>query len=162
MKAADPLDEYRVALINRLAAQPAALVDLAERVPEAEWHRLLVVDNRTLHQMAAHIRDAVALAFYPRVERILTEESPHLEPFPYHYWSIEHGYQSDEPLRAIVDALAATYESLVDRLRAMSTEDWARIGFHPPSGPRTVLWWSERIHGHTAVHLDDLRRALST
>lgn len=157
----DPLVEYRAALIDSLAAQPTRFAALAASHPEAEWQRRRGADDLTLHQMAAHLRDAVTLAFYPRIERILAEESPHLEPFPYHYWSIENGYRPDEPLNAIVGSLAATYDALLSRARVMPGEDWAREGFHPPSGPRTVQWWTEHIYGHTAIHLDDLAKALA-
>lgn len=157
----DPLVEYRAALFEKLAAQPRRFAALAASQPDVEWQRRRGTDDLTLHQMAAHLRDAVVLAFYPRIERILAEESPHLEPFPYHYWSIENGYKPDEPLSAIVRSLADTYEALLTRARALSVEDWARVGFHPPSGPRTVQWWTEHIHSHTAIHLDDLAKSLA-
>ena len=161
MTGSDPLAEYRGALIDRLAEQPVAFAALTAQLPEAEWHRSGAVDGLTLHQLAAHIRDAVVKAFYPRIERILAEESPHLEPFPHHYWTIEHGYRVDEPLAEIVTAFTATHHTLLKTLRTLPAEDWARIGFHPPSGPRTILWWAERIHGHTAAHLLDLRHAIA-
>ncbi len=157
----DPLSEYRAALIDRLVGQPAVFAALATQLPETQWRARGAIDGLTLHQLAAHLRDAEAKAFYPRIERILAEESPHLEPFPYHYWSIEHDYRVDEPLAEIVAAFSRTHTALVATLRALPAEDWARVGFHPPSGPRTILWWVERIHGHAAAHLLDLRRAIA-
>ncbi len=161
MTTGDPLVEYREALLNRLEAQPAAFAALVTQLPEPEWRVRPGIDGLTLHQLAVHVRDAEAQAFYPRVERILAEDEPHLEPFPHHYATLEQGYRIDEPLRDIVAGFAATHAALLARLRALSLSDWSRIGFHPPSGPRTVLWWAERIHGHAATHLQDLRRLIA-
>jgi hypothetical protein len=33
------------------------------------------------------VRDLEALAFLPRLRRILTEDGPRLEAFPSHHWS---------------------------------------------------------------------------
>lgn len=157
----DPLAEYRAALISRLEAQPTAFAALTRRLPEGDWHTHGAIDGLNLHQLATHIRDAETRAFYPRIERILAEDEPHLEPFPYHYWSIEHDYRVDEPLADIVAAFSDAHLALLTRLRALAVDDWSRVGFHPPSGPRTVMWWAERIHGHAATHLADLSRALA-
>jgi hypothetical protein len=33
------------------------------------------------------------------------------------------------------------------------------VGFHAPSGQRTVQWWVERTYGHARKHLDIIRAA---
>lgn len=81
MTPGDPLVEYREALLNRLEAQPAAFAALITQLPEPEWRARPGIDGLTLHQLAVHVRDAEAQAFYPRIERILAEDEPHLEPF---------------------------------------------------------------------------------
>lgn len=154
----EQLYEYRTQLLRRLAEQPAEFAELTAIIPEAEWHNHRAPDGATLHQLAAHFRDAEALAFWPRVQRILTEDYPHLDPFPHHRWSVEARYRADEPVAAVLDTFTRTRAEVVARLRPLSPDTWTRAGFHPPSGPRTLQFWVERLFTHARDHLAELRQ----
>ena len=153
--------EYRAELLARLARQPAELAEAVNAVPEAERTVRRVSGDYTLHQLLAHVRDLEALAFLPRLRRILTEDSPRLEAFPSHHWSLE-SYQPDEPMTGILADFARAREAALALLRPLPSEGWGRTGFHPPSGPRTAQWWAERIYTHAREHLDEMRRAVNT
>lgn len=151
--------EYRVLLLRLLEQQPAEFAALADDLPEAEWHARRLADGATLHQIAAHVRDTEALAFWPRIQRILAEEAPHLEAFPEHRWTTNKTYHPEEPLRQIIAAFARTRAEALATLKNLNTDDWSRTGFHPPSGPRTLQWWAERMYNHVRDHLEAIRLA---
>jgi hypothetical protein len=156
------LDEYRVLLLQHLEQQPAEFAALVDALPEAEWHIRRVADGATLHQIAAHLRDTEALAFWPRLQRILAEESPHLDAFPNHRWTMEKTYHPEEPLRGILASFARTRAEALTVLKDLTTNDWSRAGFHPPSGPRTLQWWAERMLNHARSHFEAIRFASSS
>jgi hypothetical protein len=153
--------EYRAELLARLARQPADLDEAVYSVPQAEWSGRLVSEGYTLHQLAAHVRDLEALAFLPRLRRILAEDYPALDAFPSHHWSME-GYRPDEPMGDILSGFARAREEALALLRPLPAEGWGRAGFHPPSGPRTAQWWAERMYTHARGHLDEIRRAMDS
>jgi DinB family protein len=153
--------EYRAELLARLERQPAELAGAVNVVPEGEWTARRVSDGYTLHQLAAHVRDLEALAFLPRLRRILTEDYPALDAFPSHHWSAE-SYRPDEPMTDILAGFTRAREEALARLHSLPAEGWGRTGFHPPSGPRTAQWWAERMYTHVQEHVDEIRRGLKT
>jgi hypothetical protein len=158
----NPVLEYRQALLQHLEAQPEELAALIGSLPEPEWHARRAADEASLHQLAVHIRDADGLAFVPRFKRMLDEEHPRLEPLPSHRWSLEPGfYQPTEPLGAILADFRRTRAEAVALMRTLAIEPWSRTGFHPPSGPRTLQWWAERMYTHARDHLAEIRRVIS-
>ncbi|MGQ0602559.1 MAG: DinB family protein [Anaerolineales bacterium] len=153
----EQLREYRVILLNRLTQQPEEFAALLAALPEPEWHVRRNDDGTTLHQLAAHLRDAEVVAFLPRFYRILSEERPHLERFPHHRWSLENGYRRDEPLARILAEFRQHRAEAVARMRTLTADEWNRVGVHPPSGPRTAQWWAERIYTHVRNHLAEMQ-----
>lgn len=142
------LEEYCERLLELLEEQPAEFSAAVRGAPSSS----------EVHQLMAHVRDLEVLALAPRLRRVLTEDSPHLEAFPSHHWSAEH-YRADEPLADILNEFARTRAELVNTLRSLSPEDWARVGFHPPSGRRAALWWAERTLNHAREHLEEIRKS---
>ena len=148
--------EYRARLLAELERQPAQVAALLAAIPEPTWHvPLRGPAGRSLHQLAAHVRDLETLAFLPRLRRIRREERPVLEAFPYHDWS-DDSYRPDEPLTHILSTWSQTRSEVLDSLPPPSSPAWARTGFHSPSGQRTLQWWAERIYGHARAHLLEL------
>lgn len=155
------LGEYRRQFLARLEQQLPALLALAAGLAEPEWHHRRAADGLTLHQLLVHVRDAEVLAYWPRIRLILAEDTPHLEPFPKHRWSVEEAYRADEPAAEVLASFARTRAEVVAQLQALTPEAWSRQGFHPPSGPRTVQWWAERLYTHAQNHLAELPAALA-
>ena len=124
--------------------------------PEPEWFRPRSADGRSLHQLAAHVRDLEQMAFLPRLQRILSEDRPTLESFPSHDWS-DGDYDPAEPLTRILADWSQARAEVFDVLPAPDHTAWIRTGFHPPSGQRTLQWWAERIYDHVRQHLPSAR-----
>jgi hypothetical protein len=154
------LEDYRRRFLDRLEQQPGIFLALVVGLPEPEWHLRRIADGLTLHQLLAHIRDAEALAYWPRLQRILTEAEPHLDPFPKHRWSLDEQYRRGEPLADVLGAFTRTRAEVVALLKPLTPADWSRLGFHPPSGPRTLQWWAERLYTHAQNHLVELQVAV--
>lgn len=152
----DHLLFYRAKLLRGLEAQPAELGALIAALPEPEWHTPCLADGATPHQIAVHLRDIDRLAFLPRFRRILAEAHPRLESFPSHRWSLDD-YHANETLANLLADFERNRAETMTVLRGMSDDDWSRTGFHPPSGPRTLQWWAERMYTHTRNHLDEIR-----
>jgi hypothetical protein len=154
------LADYRKNLVARLQAQPSEFNALLEAVPTSAWHTRRATDGTTLHQLLTHTRDVEILAFWPRVQRILAEVEPHLEAFPFHRWSLENTYHPDELPSHIISSFSRNRAEAVALFHTLTSEQWSRSGFHPPSGPRTLLWWAERMYNHARNHLLEIQAAL--
>jgi hypothetical protein len=154
--ALDELRDYRAELRAALERQPAEFAAMVAAIPEAEWRRRHDRLGRPIHMIAAHVRDLEALAFLPRIVRIQEADDPVLDAYPTHHWS-QADYRPDEPMDAILAAWSQTRAELVNRLQGLPEAAWSRMGFHPPSGRRTLQWWVERAYTHAADHLADIR-----
>lgn len=157
----EQLFQYRESLVARLKQQPAEFNVLLETVPAEEWHTRRVADGTTFHQLLTHARDVEILAFWPRVQRILAEDEPHLEAFPFHRWSLENTYHPEELPLNIISTFTRNRAEAVALFQTLTPEQWSRTGFHPPSGPRTLLWWAERMYNHARNHLLEIQAALA-
>jgi hypothetical protein len=156
--ALDQLLDYRAELLRRLEQQPAEFAAAVAAVPAAAWHRRRDGAGRTIHLIAAHVRDLELRAFLPRVRRILAEEAPSLTPYAHHDWSAAE-YDAGEPMTAILETWSQARSELVHLLQPQASTGWSRAGFHPPSGRRTLQWWVERAYAHAHEHLEALRAA---
>jgi hypothetical protein len=158
---AAPVDlvlEYREALLARLEQQPADFVTAIAAIPATSWYHQRAQDGRSIHLAAAHVRDLEALAYLPHVRRILREDRPVLTAEAHHTWSAA-SYDPSEPMTHILAAWSHARTELLAWLRPLPPAGWARIGFHPPSGNRTLQWWVERAYGHVRGHLAAIRQA---
>ena len=150
--------EYRALLLRRLAQQAEAFTALTAALPAAEWQTRRAADGTPLDQLFMHVRDAEGMAYWPRLQRILTEDGPHLDPFPHHRWSLEQP-RPEETLAAVLASFLQTRAEVLTRLQTLDPAGWSRLGFHPPTGPRTVQWWVERLYTHARNHLINLQEA---
>jgi hypothetical protein len=150
--------DYRARLVERFGRQPSEFAQAIAALPEAEWWLRRGPDGRTVHALMAHTRDLEALAYLPRLRRILREDDPALPAFASHRWS-EADYDATEPMEALLADFARAREEEVALVRDLAPAGWSRCGFHPPTGRRTAQWWVERALAHGREHLADIRAA---
>jgi hypothetical protein len=153
----EQLIEYRASLLRRFERLPADFAQTIAAIPETEWWLRRDAEGRTVHALMAHVRDLDALAFLPRIRRILVEEGPALEAFANHRWR-DAVYDPTEPMESLLGDYARTREEEMALVRGLDSQGWSRRGFHPPSGWRSVQWWVERALVHGMQHLDEVRR----
>jgi hypothetical protein len=154
----EQLYDYRARLLDRLEQQPAEFAAVVAGFPEREWSQHRDELGRTLHQIVAHVRHLETLAFRPRIQNILTEENPELTAYPTHHFA-DGLYNPDEPMASILTEWSRARAEIVQWVRPLTPPDWGRLGFHPPSGARTLQWWVERTYSHAREHLDTIRAA---
>jgi DinB superfamily len=152
------MQEYRARMLERFEHLPGRFAFAIAAIPEAEWWLRRAADGRTVHSLMAHVRDVETQAYLPRLRRILSEDDPALPAMPSHRWS-EADYDTTEPMEALLAQYAGAREEELNLLRGLSAAGWSRVGFHAPTGRRTLQWWVERSLAHGLEHLADIRAA---
>jgi hypothetical protein len=109
-------------------------------------------------EYAAHTRDA--FEFYNRrIERVLTEDRPHLGAFDFDAACERGRYDEEDPVQ-VVDTLAAAAGALTERVANLGSGDWERIGIGNDGDKRTVLVLVRRAVHEGQHHLLDIGRVL--
>ncbi len=152
----DRLLEYRDRLLARYRSQAEDLREVMAGFPAKAAGEPLKPGEWTPHQVLAHVWAAEEFALAPRVQRILTEESPYLENWDEAAWMAER-YDSELPVERLLDGFEAQRLEKGSLLEAASPEAWSRTGRHPLRGVRTLQWWVEYAIDHVDDHLGQLR-----
>ncbi|MHB1861906.1 MAG: YfiT family bacillithiol transferase [Gemmatimonadaceae bacterium] len=150
----------RGALIDAIAAAPAALRAAVRGLSDAQLDTPYRPEGWTVRQVVHHVPDS-HLNSYTRFRLALTEEQPTIKPYDEARWAElpdARGPLVAESL-ALLDALHARWVAL---LRAMSPAEFARTLVHPerPGAPMTLdmmvalYAWHGRHH---VAHITALR-----
>ncbi len=152
----EELIEYRRQLMERLseAAEEFSMACLAVNDPfrsiEGGWN---------VHQLAVHTRDVDRLVYGVRARRTIAEDNPEFPNFDGDTYMREH-YDAKEPLSNIVEDLAQSVKDLVQTLRGLPAQAWARESRHATQGAGLTLQiWVERDLGHIEEHLATVKKA---
>lgn len=106
---------------------------------------------------AAHVRD-VFTAYGARIERIVVEDRPALEPLDPDARAEDARYDELDPV-AVADELAAAAEALAARLEGLPAGDWSRVGLRG-GDERSVLDVARGALHEGSHHLLDIGRGL--
>lgn len=149
------LKDYRKSLMEKLAntARDFRHASLAIADPykplEGGWN---------IHQMAVHTRDVDRLVYSLRARRTVEESNPEFHNFDGDSYMAEH-YNAKEPLNEILNGFVKNVESLLEMLRALPDEAWARQSRHATLGSGfTLQTWVERSLAHIEEHLEAIRK----
>ena len=148
--------EYRMQLIEKLLAVTKdfrtaclAVQDPFAPLGEGGWNT---------HQIAAHTRDVDQFAYSLRARRTASEDNPEFESFDGDLYAAQH-YDPNEPLSNLLDGFTANIESLVELLRGLPIEAWARESRHVTlGGGFTLQTWVERDLAHIEEHAMTVKR----
>ena len=154
----EQLYDYRKALLERFEQQPAEFARVLAGLPEAEWGLRRDRAGRSVHALMAHVRDLEVLAYLQRLRQIIEHDNPTLEPDGFQHWD-EARYAADESMESILTAWSQARAEAAQRLRESDPGGWARTGFYPPVGRRTLQWWAEKALAHARGHLADIQAA---
>jgi hypothetical protein len=149
------LEEYRMSLMQRLEksarafrTEALAVKDPYTSLDEAGWN---------VHQIAVHTRDVDKLVYGLRVRRTAVEDNPVFPNFNGEAYMAEH-YDSNEPLRELLDGLVEHVEALIELLRALPVEGWSRVSSHATLGSDLTLQsWVEKDLAHIEEHLETVK-----
>ncbi|WP_276957125.1 DinB family protein [Allomeiothermus silvanus] len=138
------------ALLSWLETQPSALTLILKAPPEAlDAHP--VPEKWSARQNLAHL-GRFHEVFLARLEQILTVDNPHL---------VSRTPENDPDLAAwmelpvpeIIARMKGLRSQIVQRLRDLPEEKWARTGVHPLFGPMDIGELLEHFLVHEGHHL---------
>ena len=146
---------YRRNLLEALAAVVSELQRVCTTIPANAWHTPVNMDGKNRHQLLAQLGYLEAQVFYPRMVRIIYEDSPHLPALDDSAW--EHSsYNPSEPPEGILVAYARLRDAELALLQNLPPAGWNRMGVHPWLGKRTLQWWAERCLVYSLMHMKQM------
>jgi hypothetical protein len=152
-------DAERSAMIDRLAAAPAALRAAVAGLSDTQLDTPYRHGGWTVRQVVHHLGDSHINA-YTRFKFALSEDNPTVKAYDENVWAAQPDSRLPVDVSlALVDSLHAR---LVALLRSCKPADFARPFVHTANGPQVVDWllaiysW----HGaHHIAHITSLRAA---
>ena len=139
---------------------PALLVPLIRDVPSAWCKRRPLPHKWSAHEHFCHVA-ALESRFRARLEKMLAEDDPELEPF-YPAPEDEAGGLLAIDLEEAIERFTRERGELVARLRDLPLEAWVRPGRHPEYALYTIFGLARHIVLHDSLHgyriEDSLRR----
>jgi predicted alpha/beta superfamily hydrolase len=148
------------AVLAALENAPAILVPLIRDVPSAWCKRRHLPHRWSAHEHFCHVA-SLEPRFRGRLETMLAEDNPELEPF-YPAPEDEGGGLLAVNLDEAIERFVRQRGELVARLRDLPPEAWERPGRHPEYALYTVFGMARHIVLHDLLHgyriEDSLRR----
>jgi plasmid stabilization system protein ParE len=121
-------DELRAAILDQLTYlehEIEALKDIVGVVPETLQSGRPTPDERTMKEVYG-LMAALDEAVHPkRIKRIAAEDEPTLDPIDPARW-VEAEDWNAQPMQDLLDRVQDARRALVETLRALPPEDWAR------------------------------------
>jgi FMN phosphatase YigB (HAD superfamily) len=140
------------AIMGTMRGIPSALLALVDNLPEKTWKHRFEAGAWSLTEVFCHLRDVEYEINLPRLQKIITEDTPFIPGVDSDVWAIERDYQSQNGLEALQDFVAVRIETL-DILDSISTEDWGLPVQHAIFGPTSLLEIAGFIAGHDRLHI---------
>jgi FMN phosphatase YigB (HAD superfamily) len=144
-------------VLARLHGQLGALRTLLDGLAPEVWNRQPAPGEWSLSEIMCHLRDIDREVHTPRVESILSTNSPFLPAVDTDAWASQRDYAHQSGL----DALAALTEHRIETLRRLQSippEAWQRPARHALLGPTTLTEVTLIAADHELLHLVDIRR----
>ncbi len=146
------MDRKRAQLIDRLESSGQDYVWILNQLAETEMFAPPSPGEWTIHQIAAHMRDAEEQVFLLRTELMMNETHPAVLNFDQQVWNREH-YLPSEPLRKINSDFRTARRQVVQLLRRATNNAWENWAVHPEYGKISLDWLLEHDYHHTLEHI---------
>lgn len=151
----------------RWGAPPEHVVAVIAGLPD-RLSRLLLDDSRLRTRPAAgvwspleylaHTGDAIGW-YAERIDLVLTEDRPRLEPFDWDAHTADQRYHDRRPADVLA-GVRATCGRLSAVLQALTGPEWAREGIGSDGSARSVGRLADRAGHEAHHHLRDVERGL--
>ena len=122
------LDDRRAVLLDQLAYlidEIEALKAVVDRVPEPYHTARPLPQDLSLNELYGLLAAMDEQVYRPRLQQMIAEDEPAFAPVDEHALA-EGGAWNDQPLDAILDRVQAARRTLLDALRALPPDAWAR------------------------------------
>lgn len=147
--------EYRTNLLERLGAAARAFREACLDVDDP--YAPVDAEGWNIHQIAVHTRDVDRLVYGLRARRTASEENPEFPNFNGEVHMAET-YDPGEPLRELLNGFVENVEALIELLRGLPGEAWARVSRHATLGSDLTLQsWVEKDLAHIEEHLETIK-----
>jgi FMN phosphatase YigB (HAD superfamily) len=157
----DPEAAKRASSVQaRLHGQLGALLTLLADRPPDVWSRRPAPDAWSLTEIVCHLRDIEAEVHVPRLNLILSANSPFLPAIDTHRWAEERNYAAQSGPDALA-LLAERRVRLLQMLESLPPRSWGRPARHALLGPTTLAEVASIAADHELLHLRDIRRQAS-
>ena len=146
-------------LLLTLESTPVLLARAAEELSLPEAHTAPKTGGFCFLEHVWHLADLEREGYGTRVRRLLTEDEPSLSDFDGHRMANERAYRKRdlwEGLAAFADARRAN----VERLRALSPEDWNRRGVQEAFGHLALSDIPRMMAEHDRAHTAEIAALL--
>jgi len=143
-------------VLARLHGQLGTLLTLLTGLPPDVWVKQPAPGEWSLTEIVCHLRDIDREVLTPRMDLVLSADSPFLPAVDTDPWAEERGYASQSG----PDALAALTEHRIQtlhRLESIPPEAWERHARHALLGPTTLAEVALIAADHELLHLADIR-----
>ena len=144
-------DRIHLYLLLDLECAPAVLARLLADVTDpVAWDRRPDPDRFTLREMVAHLADWDGV-FLGRMTQTRDEENATLRGLDEGQVAIDHDYAHADPQECLM-RYEAGREKIVAFLRALSPEQWERVGTHTEVGPISLEAQAVLVAVHDGYH----------
>jgi hypothetical protein len=147
-------------VLARLHGQLGALLTLLDGLSPESWSARPAPGEWSLTEIVCHLRDTDREVHSPRMELVLSADSPFLPGIDTSPWAEERGYAGQSG----PDALAALSDHRVQTLHLLESlpaNAWERPARHALLGPTTLAEVASIAADHELLHLEDIRRQAS-
>jgi hypothetical protein len=142
-------------LVNFLAATPAAVRQLAEKLSESETRWKPDEGDFSVIENICHLRDIELEGYTARVNRMLGEDKPFLADIDGTRLAHERRYNEQE-LNVALDAFTQARELNVRTIQNLSSEQLERTGMFEQTGSITLENLLQMMREHDEAHLQEL------
>jgi hypothetical protein len=139
------------ALLGLLESQLASFLVVMAAELKADLSKRALPEKWSAHNQLAHLTRYHEI-FLERMARILREANPSLTRYRAEEDPDWHKWQ-ELPTAEVLGQLRVLRAQLIDQVRRLSGEDFARTGVHPKFGNLTLKQWLEFFLVHEGHHL---------
>ena len=151
--------EAREALIGKIAALPAQITDLINKLNAKEVTTAYIPGEWTVAQNVHHLADSHMNA-YIRCKLIATEETPTLKPYDQDQWA-RFPDAADADVASSLALLAALHARWVIFWQNLKPEAWQRTGYHLENGVVSLDQLLVLYAAHSEAHIDQIQRTMA-
>jgi uncharacterized damage-inducible protein DinB len=142
--------EEIASVVEGLARGPGLVIPLVGEVPPANLKRRPRPGKWSVHEHACHLA-AVHPLFFTRLDLMLSQDRPAIRPY-----LPDQDEPDDALLKVDLDEALARFEAdrrrLVERVRALAPEAWARTGAHGEYSHYSIFIMLRHVMMHDMLH----------
>jgi hypothetical protein len=138
-------------LVTSLAEMPVFMRRALADLPVALLRQQLASDKSPFLEHAWHVRDCESELYVARIERVLTEDNPFLEPMSVSHWPLERRYL-ERPLEQALLEFEGARTRLLARLADLNPQALERTGQRANGRASTVADLLLELHEHDQDH----------